>query len=85
MSRFFLDLYNGDGALIDDEGVDANTPSALTVIAFDSIRSIIAEEVRRGKIDLHGRIVIRDETGAEVRSIDFAEAFELLVPESTSS
>jgi len=55
MSRFFLDVFNGHGISVDDEGVDAETVAALAAITYDSIRSMVAEDARQGIINLMAR------------------------------
>ena len=47
---------------------------------MDSIRSIIAEEARKGVIDLDGHIDIIDTSGQALTKITFPEAFTLRLP-----
>lgn len=80
MSRFYLDIINGHGIAVDHEGIEADTYAALAAIAYDSIRSMVAEDARQGIIDLHGKIVVRNAIGEERASFNFTEAFQLLIP-----
>lgn len=79
MPRFFFDISNGNGFISDEEGVDLQDQAAALQMATDSIRSIIAEEARKGVIDLDGHIEVRD--GADVLArVPFPEAFTLRMP-----
>jgi hypothetical protein len=80
MPRFFFHVCNGDGHTPDDEGIDLAGQTAARGIAIDSVRSMVAEDVRRGVIDLDGRIMIRDRLGNDLLIVDFVEAFELRIP-----
>lgn len=84
MPRFFLDVINGHGEIPDEEGLELESQSAATAIALDSIRSMIAEDARRGVIDLTGRIVVRDEAHNELLTLPFGEAFQLKMPKNGS-
>jgi hypothetical protein len=80
MPRFFFHVCNGDGYTSDDEGIDLAGQTAARGIAIDSVRSMVAEDVRRGIIDLDGRILIRDLSGNDLLTVEFGEAFELRIP-----
>jgi hypothetical protein len=80
MPRFFFHVFNGNGETPDDAGIDLQDQSAARKIALDSIRSMIAEEARQGTIDLNGFIVLKDEPGNVLLTVDFIEAFELRLP-----
>lgn len=80
MTRFYFDVFNGHGEIRDEDGIELDGDGAATRIAIDSIRSMIAEDARRGVIDLQGRIVIRDDRDAVLATVRFADAFLLRVP-----
>lgn len=82
MPRFFLDVVNGHGLISDEDGLELESQSAATAIALDSIRSMIAEDARRGLIDLTGHIVVRDEAHNTLLTLAFKEAFDLRMPET---
>jgi hypothetical protein len=54
--------------------------AAARQMAVDSVRSMVAEDARRGVIDLNGRIDIQDKAGNVLMSLHFLEAFALDVP-----
>ena len=80
MARFFLDVINGHGAIIDEEGTQVASRAELTALIFDNIRSMVAEDARQGKIDLLGRVIVRDASGTETEAVTFSDAFELRLP-----
>jgi hypothetical protein len=80
MPRFFFHVCNGEGLIPDEEGIDLAGQTAARGIAIDSVRSMVAEDVRRGIIDLDGCIMIRDRSGNDLLTVDFLEAFDLRMP-----
>ncbi len=52
-------------------------------IAVDGIRSVLAEEVRHGRLDTHGRMEIADERGQVLAVIRFSEAIALRLEEGS--
>jgi hypothetical protein len=79
MPRFYFHLTNQVSAR-DEEGRElADLDEAVAAATFD-IRSILGEDVSRGRIDLRGRIDIADETQTILRSIGFADAVQLRLP-----
>jgi hypothetical protein len=85
MPRFFFFVYNGHGDTPDDIGTDLENQAAARRLAVDSIRSMVAEDARRGTIDLNGRIEVKDPARNLLVTVDFAEAFELRIPNRTQS
>jgi hypothetical protein len=80
MPRYFFDVSNGQGFVSDEEGVDLQDQAAAVHMAMDSIRSILAEEVRKGVIDLDGFIEVRDDSAQALARITFTEAFTVRLP-----
>jgi hypothetical protein len=81
MPRFFFHILNGHGPTPDEVGTDLPDQSAARNLAIDSIRSMIAEDARRGVIDLSGRIDIKDAAENLLVDIAYAEAFKLRLPD----
>ncbi len=81
MPRFHLNLYNRAGASRDEEGLELPDLDSARAAAIDGIRSLASEEVRRGRLDLAGRVEILDEAGTLLATIAFAEAVEILPSE----
>ena len=85
MPRFFFRVFNGHGEVPDEEGLDVESHSAARKLALDSIRSMVAEDARRGKIDLNGYIIIEDGSHNVLLTVAFSEAFDLRVPQASAS
>ena len=77
MGRYFLHVFNRLGSVPDEEGVELGGLEVAVDLALDSIRSIISEEARQGRLDLDGRIEIGDSSGQVLRVVPFPEAFQL--------
>lgn len=80
MPRYYFQVCNGKGLTRDEEGVDLQDEAAARNMAMDSIRSIIAEEARKGIIDLDGYIDLTDAAAQPLTRIAFPEAFTLRFP-----
>ncbi|MDB5724469.1 MAG: hypothetical protein JWQ16_1223 [Novosphingobium sp.] len=83
MPHFFFQVSNGQGLTPDEEGIDLQDEAAARTMAMDSIRSIIAEEARKGVIDLDGHIDINNAHAETLTRIAFTEAFALRLPSSS--
>lgn len=70
---FYFHLYNGDGFTADDEGSEHQSLAAAREAAVEGIRSILSEEVKKGRLSLAGRLELVDEAGEVAMSIPFAE------------
>jgi hypothetical protein len=46
---------------------------------------MVAEDARRGKIDLNGYIIIEDGSHNVLLTVAFSEAFDLRVPQASAS
>lgn len=80
MPRFFFDVFNGHGDTPDEVGSDLENQTAALRLALDSVRSMVAEDARRGLIDLNGRIEVKDTAANVLLTVNFADAFELHMP-----
>jgi hypothetical protein len=80
MPQYFFDVSNGQGFTTDEEGVELQDQAAAVHMAMDSIRSIIAEEARKGVLDLDGYVEVRDAGADALTRIAFPEAFALRFP-----
>lgn len=79
--RFFLDVLNGIGTAVDDEGMELPDLASARQNAIEGIRSIVAAEASSGKIDLQGRVEIFDENRVLRAVVPYRDAFELLLGE----
>ena len=77
MPRYHFDLHDGVGLVIDEEGRELPDLAAVRREAVKGIRSVVSAEIRRGSLDLTGRLVVRDGSGAEVLAMTFAEALSI--------
>lgn len=72
MQRYFFNVHDQNGSLLDPEGTMCSDREAARRVAIDYVRSILAEDLGLGCIDMNGKIdVLLD--GAVVESIAFAE------------
>jgi hypothetical protein len=77
---FYFNIYNGNGLTEDEEGRDLPDDGAARAEALQGIRSILAEEVRQGRLDLHGRIEVLDGARRPLFVISFIEALRIEQP-----
>jgi hypothetical protein len=82
MPIFYLHLFNGTGAIPDEEGKELPDLEAARALALASIRDIVSAEASEGQIDLRGRIEIADETGNTRAKISFSSAIVIHGQES---
>jgi hypothetical protein len=73
MPTFFFHIYD-DAAVRDDEGIELADTRAAEAAMLQGVRALICEQVRKGRISLHHRIDVEDESGAPVASLRFGDA-----------
>lgn len=73
MQRYFFNVHDQNGALLDPEGTLCAGREAARRAAINFVRSILAEDLTQGCIDLNGRIEILGDDRAVVEAIAFAE------------
>jgi hypothetical protein len=74
MPHYYFNLRNGLGLLEDKEGRELADLEAARAEGLKGARSLIAEEVTEGRLDLSGRIEIVDGDGRLLLAIPFGEA-----------
>jgi len=79
MPRFFFHVHNGFGDAIDEEGQEVGSLAEARAIAIDATRAILAAVLKRGRLDLRGRIDIADASGTVRATVPFSDAVELQV------
>ena len=77
MPRFHLNIFNGDGESPDEEGQVLPDLAAARSEAVRGIRSLLANELSSGVIELGGRIQIADVDGKVLQTVAFAETVEI--------
>jgi len=77
MPRYHFNVDNGTGFVADEEGRELPDLAAARAEGVKGVRSILAEDVLNGRIDLLGRLDIVDGAGKVLLAIRFAEAVEI--------
>lgn len=77
MPRYYFDLLNGTGLTGDEEGLELADFDAARRTALKAARSVLSHEVLHGRLDLDGRIDVRDGSGGVVLQLPFSEAVEV--------
>ncbi|RSV33277.1 hypothetical protein CA234_22745 [Sphingomonas sp. ABOLE] len=80
MQRYFFNVHDQNGSLIDPEGTVCADLDAARRTAIHSVRSILAEDLVQGCIDMNGMVDVLDAGGGLIESIAFAECV-ILIPE----
>ena len=77
MVLYYLNLYNGSGLTLDEEGQDFRDSEEARASAVQGIRSILAAELESGTLDLNGRLEVLDQNHALVLTIAFSDAVDV--------
>jgi hypothetical protein len=77
MARYFLHLKNSVDEVLDQEGTELSE-DAVRRLALRSARECIAEDVKAGRIDLHYRIEVFNESEELVHTLQFRDAAEMV-------
>lgn len=77
MPRYHFHVRSSSDFVEDAEGRELPGPEAARREAVKGIRSILSEEIARGRIDLRGRVEVVDDAGAPVLTVPFAAAVDL--------
>jgi hypothetical protein len=71
--RYFFDIFD-HAVSLDDEGIELADAEAARRAALSGARSMMCDQVARGRLSLHHRIEVRDEAGGQVLSLAFGDA-----------
>ena len=74
MPLYRFNIHNGNGLTEDEEGRDLPDDESAPAEAISGIRSILAEDILTGMLDLEGRIEVLDEAGRLSMTIPFTDA-----------
>lgn len=77
MPHYHFNLHNSVGFVEDEEGRDLSDLDAARQEGLDDIRSIVAEDVRHGRLDLCGRLEVVDGAGRLLLTLAFADALDI--------
>ena len=80
MPLYRFNIHNGNGLTEDEEGRELPDAEDARAEAVAGIRSILAEDVLDGRLDLRGRIEVLDEQGRPLFSVAFADALRIEKP-----
>ena len=76
MPRYFLHLVDGE-RLVDEDGQELPDLNAAREEAIRNVRSIMADEVGRGRLPLAPVIEVTSEAGQVLLTVLFAEAIRI--------
>jgi hypothetical protein len=79
MTRYFLHLKDSTDEVLDPDGVEL-LEDAVPAAALRSARDCISGDVKNGRIDLHYRIEVMNESGQLVHTLPFSDAVEIVPP-----
>jgi hypothetical protein len=71
-----MHLVDGTDILLDPEGMEMPA-EAVSAKALLAARDCMAGDVKSGRLDLHHRIEVKDESGQIVHCLEFADAIEI--------
>ena len=74
MPTYFFHLHEEDTILRDEEGIVLVDDAAARIVAVRVARDLLAEAVQRGRLPLTDIVVVTDDTGQTVLSLNFAAA-----------
>jgi hypothetical protein len=76
MPRYFFNLYN-DVTTLDEEGRELPGLASAEAHGLTEARTMAADSVTMGHINLHHRIEIADERGEVLKTIHFGDAVKI--------
>jgi hypothetical protein len=79
MPRYHFRIHNSIGVTEDEEGRELPDLDAARAEGVSGIRSILADDVIHGHVDLGGRLEVTDADGRVLLTVPFAEAVQLRI------
>jgi hypothetical protein len=73
MPLFFFHIHD-DFSVADEHGIDMVDAAAARAAALAGARGMMSEQVKTGRLSLHHRIEVEDESGDNVLILPFADA-----------
>jgi hypothetical protein len=77
MPRFFFHLHD-HLTVLDEDGMEFADLEAAKACGIKEARSLAADQVREGKLDLNHRFDVADERGVVVHTIRFADVIDVV-------
>lgn len=78
MTRYYMQLRDGTGQLLDPEGIEYADMDDLRKKVLIAARELISADLAGGVIDLRFRIDAEDRDGVIVYTLGFAEAVRII-------
>lgn len=78
MPRYYFHVDNSIGHTPDEEGRELADVERARDEAVKGARSLLSSELAEGRLDLRGRIVVTDETGATVSVVRFEDVLQIV-------
>ena len=75
--RYYFHLMDSVDVVLDPDGMEMPA-DAIVGAALMQARDCMAGDVKNGKLDLHYRIDVHDESGAVVHALQFEDAVEIV-------
>ena len=75
--RYFFHLRERGGVVPDEEGIELDGVEAARRTAVEGARSLMASDVRTGKLSLETVIEVEDESGNRLLELPFRDAVQL--------
>lgn len=76
MPRYFFHLIDSVDIILDPEGVELPA-DAVERAALMQARDCMADDVKKGHLDLYYRIDVHDEAGTLIHTLPFSDALEI--------
>jgi hypothetical protein len=83
MARYFMHLRDGTEELLDPDGVEFESLTALRDAVLFTARDLLKGDIQDGVLDLRFRIDVHDESGAIVHTLPFKHAVNI-IPEGNA-
>lgn len=80
MTRYFLNVTNAHGPLIDDEGISARDLAHAREQAVANLLGVLSHELLSGTLDLRGKLEITDAEQQILETITFSQAVQVICP-----
>ena len=78
MARYFMQLRDGTGELLDPEGIEYANLDDLRKKVLLAVRDLISGDVSSGEVDMRFRIDAEDRDGAIVYTLAFKNAVRFI-------
>ena len=76
MPRFFFHIYD-EAVIRDEDGIELADSEAARAAAVAGARSMMCDQLSRGRLSLHHRIEVEDGAGCTILVLPFADAIAI--------